>query len=266
MKKGKDTSSTFKGLYLVHQNIPGKEVELHSHDEEHILFIPLQGEITVTTETAILKCGPGRTIYIPNKTLHKFESSQHQGERLIAMLKNNVWKKNASGGLPSRLFPTSQLCNEILFYLLLNPKTKHSGDLINVLVQTISENMEMAVGAIEHLEAKGSEPRLQKALMFLRDNVGEEDISMGKAAQSAGLSLRSLNRLCLEQLGTSPKNIFIQYRIEKAQELLSQQMSVTEAAFAVGYNSLASFISAFRKVTGQLPSDMRKFLAKNSKS
>ena len=46
---------------------------------------------------------------------------------------------------------------------------------------------------------------------------------------------------------------------ERAQELLlSGQANVTDAAFAVGYQSLAQFIRSFRQITGQLPSDVAR--------
>ena len=51
----------------------------------------------------------------------------------------------------------------------------------------------------------------------------------------------------------------IQRRIEKAKELLrSQPVSVTDVCFEVGFQSLGSFSSLFRKCVGDAPAKYRK--------
>lgn len=262
MKRGQDIAITFPGFYLVHHNLPGKEVSRHLH-AEHLIFIPLQGEIGLRTDSALLQCGTGKMIYLPPNTAHAFDSSQHQGERLIGMIKQSLWKKaRAAKGVPTILM-ASQLCKEILFYLLLNQKTKQHGSLVQVFIQTLSEALEAGPhashGHIEHLEAKATDERLKKSLQYFKTNLAN-NISMDIVAKSSGLSVRSLNRLFLDELSISPRQVLIQYRIEKAKELLLLgQHTVTNAAFEVGYNSLAQFIKSFRQVTGQLPSEIRRF-------
>jgi AraC-like DNA-binding protein len=47
-------------------------------------------------------------------------------------------------------------------------------------------------------------------------------------------------------------------RIERAKSLLAaSKLSVTEIALDVGFSELSSFTSAFRKVTGETPTDYR---------
>ena len=62
-------------------------------------------------------------IYLPPQTPHAFDSNQHQGERLICMVDEKLWKKAKGPKSAPRVLMTSQLCKEILFYLLLNQKT-----------------------------------------------------------------------------------------------------------------------------------------------
>ena len=262
MKRGQDISITLPGFYLVHHNLPGKEVERHHH-VEHLLFIPLQGEIGLKTDAVEFRCGVGKMIYVPPKTPHSFDSSQHQGERLIAIISEKMWK-NAKGpqSTPCVLM-TSQLCKEILFYLLLNQKTKYHESLILVFIQTLAEALETGPTSIHdkmaHWESQVGDERLKAVLEFFQKNLSES-ISMTKAASHSGLSVRSLNRLFLDELGLSPRQALIQYRIQKAKELLlTGNQSVTSAALEVGYNSLTQFIKAFRQVTGQLPSEIRRF-------
>jgi AraC family transcriptional regulator len=51
-------------------------------------------------------------------------------------------------------------------------------------------------------------------------------------------------------------------RIERAKALLAERKrSVTEIGFDVGFSETSSFTSAFRKVTGETPTDYRRSLA-----
>lgn len=259
MKRGQDIAVRFPGLYLVHHNLPGNKVAFHSHPE-HLLFIPLQGEIEVVFEDCRMRCGPGRMIYLPPKKVHSFDSSSQQGERLIAMLDRKAELPKHSVGA---LMPLSQLAKEILFYLLLHPKTKHAPAFVKALASTLADQMEAGMAAdaslsLDHLEAKAKDPRLKKAMAYLAENAAET-LSMDKLAKESGLSLRTLNRLFTVELGLSPKQILTRHRISRARDLLLSGSSVTEAAYAVGYQSLTPFIRAFRDLTGQLPSELHRF-------
>ena len=49
-----------------------------------------------------------------------------------------------------------------------------------------------------------------------------------------------------------------QFRINQAKNLLLQDRSVSEACFAVGFESLSYFNKLFRKVVGENPSEFKK--------
>lgn len=257
MKKGSDIAVTFPGLYLVHHNLPGKEVERHGH-EQHLLFLPLQGEIEVATDAATIKAGPGRMVYLPPGTQHAFRSSTAQGERLIALLDPKAWKRAGAAARELGLIATSQLVKEILFHLLLHPATKHATALIQTLVLALDESLEASCHLLDvaHVDAKVRDARVKKVLAYFQERLGES-VSMTAAARAAGLSQRSMTRLFASELGLSPKQVLSQYRVDHARALLvSGKATVTEAALDVGYQSLPQFIAVFQKLTGQLPSEV----------
>ncbi len=260
MRRGQDIAAQFGGLYLVHQNLPGRRVRRYRR-REHLFFIPLQGEVRVTAGRMLLRCGPGRMVYLPPETEHAFESSGEQGERLICLLDDERWAGKGSGASfgPTAL-PANQLCKELLFYLLLHPQTRAGDTIVDVLVQTLSESLEASRGLlqVEHLEGKSRDPRVREALGYLDRNLGRK-VSVAQAAEHAGLSPRSLNRLFLKEFGLSPRRVLALLRVSKARELLaSGRYSVTEVAWQVGYGSLSQFIAVFRQVTGQLPSEFAR--------
>jgi AraC-like DNA-binding protein len=251
MKKGKDTSAEFSGLYLVHQNIPGKKTSKVLYPE-HILFIPLSGELTVFCGKMHFSIGPGHMLYVPPNTPHDFSSSEHAGERLIVLLKGP--QLLTSTVAPIKL-PTNQLAKEILFYLLVHPKTKSAKALTQVFSETLAEVLESSTTSegTEHLMSKIQDPRIKKAVGILESRLSE-NISVAEIAASSGLSSRNFTRLLQQETGLAPKQWLMALRVEEAKRLLQTGQSVTEVAMAVGYSSLSQFISAFRARTGQLPS------------
>ncbi|MBX2988045.1 MAG: helix-turn-helix domain-containing protein [Bdellovibrionaceae bacterium] len=256
MKLGKDVTAEFKDLYVVHQNIPGKRAEIDGF-KEHLLFVPLQGEIQIRTNAETYSVGVGQMLYLPPKTSHSFTSSDRAGERLIAMLDPKAIRLSAQSGVK---LPINQLIKEILFYLLLHPKTKNANSLVRVLAETLEEVVEQipSSGGLDHLEGKIGDPRIKRVLEIMRDSVGER-VSLDQIAKEAGLSSRNLTRLVVKETGIQPRQWLINFRIDRSQELLKRPgTSVTEVAMEVGYSSLSQFISAFRSRTGQLPSDFLK--------
>jgi len=100
--------------------------------------------------------------------------------------------------------------------------------------------------------------RVKKAVDYLSEQYTESQLKIGQVAKFSGLSLRNLNRLFVEELGLGPKEILIRLRLEEAKRILgSEGVSVTEASYKVGYQSLSRFIQAFRGLFGYLPSETK---------
>jgi len=253
MKKGADIAVQFSDFYIVHQNLPSKRTNFHSFSE-HILFIPLSGELKIRTARVDLSIGPGFMIYLPPEEKHEFSSSDYAGERIIVMYKA---AKNSGPFEPKRL-PLSQLLKEIIFYLLTHPKTKSKSALCDIFKQTLSELIESNANIESPLHLKGrvKDDRLKKAISIFEERFSE-DIKIDKVARDSGLSVRNFTRLLVQETEMSPKQLLVSFRIEEAKRLLYSGSTVLDAAQAVGYNSLSQFIAAFRSRTGRLPS---KFL------
>jgi AraC-like DNA-binding protein len=258
MRVGQDIAVRFPGFYLVHHNIPGQKVDWHDW-AQHVLFIPLQGQIQILLRSGSLAGGPGKMLYVPPNTSLNFQASEASGERLVCLIDHTRWRTVTSFQSGPAMCPAHQLCKELLFYLLLNPKTKSAKSLVSTFIQVLAESLESAQQAslleVIHLEAKARDKRVRKALtILLRDHPTR--VRMAAVAQEAGLSLRNLSRLFLDQVGLSPKQALTHYRIAAARDLLLTGSTVSEAAYATGYVSLTQFITMFRRLTGQLPSQV----------
>jgi transcriptional regulator GlxA family with amidase domain len=99
------------------------------------------------------------------------------------------------------------------------------------------------------------DPRLVPVLRYLYEHIGEL-LELNALARQLGFSPRSLSRLFQECLSISFGQYLKLRRMMAAMELLLQtKQTVTEIAYAVGYNSLASFSNTFYKIVGRRPSD-----------
>lgn len=76
-------------------------------------------------------------------------------------------------------------------------------------------------------------------------------------ARAALMSSAHFSRAFRAAYGETPYAYLMTRRIERAQALLRQGVSVTDACVAVGCTSLGSFSSRFREVVGETPSQYR---------
>ena len=75
----------------------------------------------------------------------------------------------------------------------------------------------------------------------------------------AGISLHHYIRLYARAFGETPQEFVIRQRLATAQRLLrGGSLSITEVCFEVGYESLGSFSSLFRRAVGVSPREYRR--------
>src|ERR1700752_1532183 len=99
---------------------------------------------------------------------------------------------------------------------------------------------------------------LCRAIERLRSD-SDADVSLAALAADAGLSRFHFCRAFKESTGLSPHAWLRQYRLEQAMNMLRDtDASVVSVAAALGYSCQTAFAAAFRKLTGEAPSDWRK--------
>ena len=88
----------------------------------------------------------------------------------------------------------------------------------------------------------------------------DENLSLAVLSNKVGLSPHQLSELLNEKLGRNFKTYINELRIAEARRLLSTDKSVNilQVGFAVGFNSKSAFNAAFRRITGESPTDYLK--------
>jgi AraC-like DNA-binding protein len=122
---------------------------------------------------------------------------------------------------------------------LTDPQKKYK----NVLQANVHDN------TLERLKGVMEKEKLFKQPSF----------SLPDLAQKLGVTVHVLSQVINETLGKSFFEMTAEYRVQEAKRLLKDQpnIKVEEIAEQVGYLSKSSFNTAFKKITGQTPSEFR---------
>ncbi|HNX32163.1 MAG TPA: response regulator [Holophaga sp.] len=96
-------------------------------------------------------------------------------------------------------------------------------------------------------------PLVSRAVAFVRENYGKP-MSLESTAWSLGISPNRLSRLFGEEMGKGFSDYLIEYRIDRAKELLVVPgASIKHVSFSCGYPDPNYFSRLFKKVTGLTP-------------
>ncbi len=105
--------------------------------------------------------------------------------------------------------------------------------------------------------------RLDRVRRFVEERY-DEPLPLDRVAEVAGLERSYFSRYFHEKIGICFHDWLHWIRVNQAIELMNtREMSVTEIAFAVGYQDLRTFERAFDRCTGQCPTAMKKEIQLN---
>ncbi|SHH01543.1 helix-turn-helix domain-containing protein [Winogradskyella jejuensis] len=90
------------------------------------------------------------------------------------------------------------------------------------------------------------------------ENHFETDLNLDVLSQTELISKYHLLRLFKKYYGQTPRQYLIDKRLEKSKNLLTNGISVTETCYAVGFESIGSFSSLFKRKIGKSPLQFQK--------
>lgn len=226
---------------------PGKGVP-HRHRRHQLLYADA-GVVTVLTADGRWVCPPERAVWVPGGTEHAVQAARPF--RLCTLyaepyaLADEAPAGCAVVGVPA-------VAREILrAALALSPSAgsehpvRRALALVPALVQPLA-GLSPGLPLPTDRRARGVAER-----WLLRP---DDPDPLASVARDAGASLRTLERCFLAETGLGLAQWRTRLRLAVALERLGAGISVTEAAHAVGYDSVAAFSRAFRQAHGFAPS------------
>jgi len=95
---------------------------------------------------------------------------------------------------------------------------------------------------------------IKRVNSIINKELANADFNVSMLAESVGISRVHLNRKLTKLVNQTTSDYIRSIRIEQALELLAKgNKSISEVAYAVGYNSLSHFSNVFKQIHGQSP-------------
>lgn len=107
------------------------------------------------------------------------------------------------------------------------------------------------------LNEKNSNPYVDRAIIFIKENAFDKNISLNLVADEIGISPFYLSRLFKNVLGITFINMITNIRMAKAIELVDTRIQVQEISNLIGYPNTTYFCKVFKKYFGKSISEYR---------
>lgn len=112
---------------------------------------------------------------------------------------------------------------------------------------------------MEAVTSGGKGGLASRIMKFIHEHYADERLSVGEIGDRMEMTSSHLIAVFKESTGTTIKQYLMEYRVEKAKELLtSDRLKIFDVASQVGYKDGEYFAKIFRKFTGLTPSAYRE--------
>lgn len=256
----------------VEPRTPQERFPLHDHEfSEIIIVLRGNGWHLLNDEQQLITCG--EVFYIGPDDRHAFEQVND------LFLTNIIYRPSARLLRPERLREILdpddrggrrrwQLTEDALGQLTpllaeLGKETRSDHPTSDEMAESLFVQLALALRrhrfAIDD-ESIPASARFGHLLAYLRRHC-VEDLDVDEVARQAGYSPRTFNRMFRDSTATTPHQYLMQLRLSAAMQLLrTSEGSITDVAFACGFNDSNYFSSCFSKMAGCSPSEYRRAL------
>ncbi|QDU40699.1 HTH-type transcriptional activator Btr [Maioricimonas rarisocia] len=106
--------------------------------------------------------------------------------------------------------------------------------------------------------AESVPPEVSTSVQLMRDDLARR-WTVASLAEEVGMSRSAFASLFSDVVGQTPMSVLLEYRMERAGDLLARsRSSIKQIAAEVGYRSPATFSTVFRKWSGLSPTEFRR--------
>jgi AraC-like DNA-binding protein len=224
----------------------GFELDPHRHGKGQLLLVQ-RGAISCEVDEGLWIVPPRSAVWIPGGALHAFKVTGAL-EGYCAFVDPDVGK-----GLPDMCcaVAVTPLLRELLTRAAHLPYLYEEGGANSRLVSVLLD--ELAAARVEDLHLPmPADPRLRRLLDEMIATPSDRG-SLAVWAQRAGMSERTLLRLISRETGMSFGRWRRQLNLVLAVKWLAGGASIQQVSGELGYESVPSFVTMFRKALGTSP-------------
>ncbi|QNU67220.1 helix-turn-helix transcriptional regulator [Ruminiclostridium herbifermentans] len=250
---------------------------VHWHAVIEILYIE-KNHFNINVNNKEFKLDEGDILFIASGDTHGFSNRNNIGKRIFIQFdssslstfgNNNIIKALISSTFKISIkdVPFHESIKEHILSIVEKYSKKDFGfelfisarihDIFAIISKFLADkiNLENSTGNIRKMQGMD---KLAEAFKFIEANY-MNDISLSDVAKAVGFSESYFSRMFKD---ITEKNFILylnEYRIKQAELFLtSSNMSISDIAYAVGFNSIVTFNRSFKSIKGCSPSLYKK--------
>ncbi len=243
-------------LLLPQRAVAGEGKSLHCHPEGQ-LYIAGRGVIVIEAGESRSVLPAGRMGWIPPNVMHG--ATMHGGKNSPGIVGYTLFlQADLCAKLPHQptLLTATPLCHLLIERMSLWPAGTPVTQSDNHIFQVFMDEINQLRGDRFQLPVPKQGRLLHMTTALLEDPASE--VNLDGWASRLGMSRRSITRHFRAETGMSLVEWRQTARLQRALEMLNAGDSVTEVALSLGYHSVSSFISLFKRTFGTTPAKFAK--------
>ncbi|MCQ2523082.1 MAG: response regulator [Lachnospiraceae bacterium] len=140
-----------------------------------------------------------------------------------------------------------------------NMDSLSSAKTVDVCYKILGSAIEERLALSDSPLAQGGKEYIKDALLFIDENLNDEDLSIVSVATHVYLNPVYFGRVFKETMGMSFKKYLLKCRMEKAKEIIRNSSdSISYICDQIGISNPSYFAHLFKEYTGKLPSEYKK--------
>ncbi|MBV8587626.1 MAG: helix-turn-helix transcriptional regulator [Verrucomicrobia bacterium] len=223
----------------------GSHIPEHAHGSNQLIYAS-RGVMEVTSGKNWWKIPPHFGLWIPARTPHHIRMPEHVSMRTL-YLRTGLAQRSPSCTVLHVCPLLRELIVEIVRRRQLRFRHRVECALRDLLVAELERASPVPTGVVFP-----TDPRAIRVAQTIIAEPGSA-LSLKSICAAAGVSVRTLERVFRNEVGTDIECWRRQIRLMNGAELLVSGLRVKEVAFAVGYQHPSAFVSLFRATFGTTP-------------
>lgn len=232
---------------------------VHQLDSDHIMLsLQVKGRALISQSNTEICLDPGQFALLDSAAAFDIRFPEETARRLVLLPRE--WLATRAPSLrrlkAPRKLAASSLYTSVLsetMCLLTNGSMTLDERIANTLLDTVAEIVATECGEIQG--AVSTELTYAQVKRHIDTSIADPALAPSTVAAACRISVRTLHRLFARHADQSFESYVVQARLALAHQLLSagRASTVSEAAFACGFNNLSHFSRRFSERYGELP-------------
>jgi AraC-like DNA-binding protein/quercetin dioxygenase-like cupin family protein len=231
---------------LAYEYRSGYQVPEHAHGSDQLIYA-ISGLMEVFSDQSVWLIPPHFALWIPARTQHRIHMQGAVSMRTLYLRPGLVGGHEAR----CRVLHVTPLLREVILEVVRVERLRMRDPYECALRELLMVQLAKASPVPTFITLPRENRAVAIAQAILRNPA--ESRSLAALCAQVGVSVRTIERTFLKDVGSSFESWRRQARLTKAVELLVAGYSIKEVAFKIGYRQSSAFVEMFRTTFGATP-------------